>query len=173
MSIMGNVAGLGAVQPDWAQSDGQFADFIRNKPDIPAIEQNVERLRQLAEGALPKEGGTMTGTLSLGGNALKGLSAPKEADDAATKSYVDSAAVCTVFVQAALAADGWTGSGPYTQRVSCEGITGEDRPHWGIVYSGTAENKLAQREAFSLVDELDTEENSLVFPALRKSPVWI
>ena len=30
MSIMGNVAGLGAVQPDWAQTDEKRADFIRN-----------------------------------------------------------------------------------------------------------------------------------------------
>ena len=34
MSIIGNVAGLGAVQPDWAQNDEKKADYIRNKPDL-------------------------------------------------------------------------------------------------------------------------------------------
>ena len=40
-------------------------------------------------GALPASGGTMTGNIDLGGNALTNVKAPAAATDAATKGYVD------------------------------------------------------------------------------------
>lgn len=48
-------------------------------------------LAQIRQGLLPLSGGTMTGSLDLGGNKLKSLSLPTDAQDAATKGYVDSA----------------------------------------------------------------------------------
>jgi len=41
---------------------------------------------------LDKAGGTMTGAVNMGGNALTNLAAPSAASDAATMSYVDTAA---------------------------------------------------------------------------------
>ena len=170
MSIMGNVAGLGAVQPDWAQADEKRADFIRNKPDIGGIEQNVEAVGALAEAALPKAGGNMTGDIVMGGCRVRGLSAPEADGDAATKAYVDGAAVKPLFLELLLPADSWTGSGPYILQVYSPGIRLEDRPHWGILYSGDRETRLEQKEAFALVDELETEEDYLVFTCFAEKP---
>lgn len=48
-------------------------------------------LSQIRQGLLPLSGGVMTGTLDLGGNGLKSLGSPTDAQDAATKGYVDTA----------------------------------------------------------------------------------
>jgi len=87
MSILGNVAGLGAIQSDWAQTDEKRADFIRNKPDFEELSDSLEDLRVLAEAALPKSGGTMEGSINMNGQKLSGLNMPVEDDEAATKGY--------------------------------------------------------------------------------------
>lgn len=87
MSILGNVAGLGAIQSDWAQTDEKRADFIRNKPDFEELSGSLEDLRVLAEAALPKSGGTMEGSINMNGHKLSGLNMPVEDDEAATKGY--------------------------------------------------------------------------------------
>ena len=102
MSIMGNVAGLGAVQPDWAQTDERMADFIRNKPDLPGMAGSLEEVARLAQGALPRSGGTMEGAVHMGGNALTGLGAPEADTDAATKGYVDSHSTGSRWLEAVL-----------------------------------------------------------------------
>lgn len=172
MSILGNVAGLGAVQPDWAQTDEKRADYIRNKPDFGNLSGSLEELRILAENALPKTGGIMEGALSMGGNRLTGLPTPQEDSDAATKAYVDAAGGGTVYLQVTLTAENWTGEsgGPYTQRLYSAGITADDRPHFGLVYSGGREERLAQKEGWGKVDDLDTEVNYLTFTCLEEKP---
>lgn len=170
MSIMGNVAGLGAVQPDWAQTDEKMADFIRNKPDIGGIERDVEAFGALAEAALPKAGGAMAGDIAMGGSRVTGLGAPVAEGDAATKAYVDGAAAKPLYREVLLPAASWTGSGPYMQQVYSEGIREEDRPHWGILYSGDLAQRQEQKEAFALVDELEAEEDWLVFTCFGEKP---
>ena len=170
MSIMGNVAGLGAVRPDWAQTDEKMADFIRNKPDIGGIERDVEAVGALAEAALPKAGGAMAGDIAMGGSRVTGLGAPMAEGDAATKAYVDGAAAKPLYREVLLPAASWTGSGPYMQQIWSEGSRAEDRPHWGILYSGDRAARLAQKEAFALVDELEAEEDWLVFTCFEEKP---
>jgi len=172
MSILGNVAGLSAIQPDWAQTDEKRADFIRNKPDFGNFSGSLEELRILAEGALPKTGGTMEGAIAMGGNGLTGLPAPQEASDAATKAYVDAAGGGTAYLQVTLTAENWTGEsgGPYTQRVYSPDITPEDKPHFGLVYSGDRTARLEQKEDWAKVDDLDTENSYLVFTCLEEKP---
>ena len=95
MSIMGTAVGLPTPTADWAQTDSGKADFIRNKPDVDAIRTLAQEGKTLAENALPKSGGTMTGTLNMGaeiamgGNKVTGLGAPEDDGDAANKAYVD------------------------------------------------------------------------------------
>ncbi|MFC4293435.1 hypothetical protein ACFOWX_13510, partial [Sphingorhabdus arenilitoris] len=43
----------------------------------------------VANGALQRTGGTLSGNLNLGGNRITGLAAPVDASDAATRGYVD------------------------------------------------------------------------------------
>ena len=94
-----------------------------------------------------------------------------------------------------LTAEGWTGeAAPFTQTVEVEGILGTDRPHWGLVYSdsvaegedepeavaeegGETEEgnpvldlKLAEKEAFNMVDDLDTADGSVTFTCLEEKP---
>lgn len=49
----------------------------------------VKAAYDLANAALPKSGGTMTGDIAMGGNKMTGLGAPSADTDAANKKYVD------------------------------------------------------------------------------------
>lgn len=168
MSIFGNVAGMGAIQPDWAQTDERRADFIRNKPDFSDVGEAFAQVRALAEAALPKAGGTLEGDLFMDGNQLMGLPDPREETGAATKGYVDMK-LLSVVVQ--LPAVGWSGEeAPFTQRAEVSWIVSTDQPHYGAVYSGSLEQKLAQKEAFSLVDDLDSVDGGLIFSCFEEKP---
>ena len=161
MSIMGNVTGLGAVQPDWAQTDQKKADYIRNKPDITGMEEDMEELKDLMAGALPKSGGTMTGAIAMGGRKITDLGAPSSSADAATKAYVDGKRLSGTV---SLAATGWSDG---VQTVDVSGILASDMPHWGVVY-GT--NREAEKEAFALVDVLETSAGKFTFRCFGAVP---
>ena len=170
MSIMGNVAGLGAVQPDWAQTDEKRADFIRNKPDMAGMEEDMQELRDLAEKALPKAGGTMTGGIDMGFHRITRLSAnPQDAAEAVRKDYVDGKHKSGTVT---LTTAGWSGG---AQTIDVSGILATDMPHWGVVY-GT--NREAEREAFALVDALETADGKFTFrcfdgvPAVALTVQW-
>lgn len=168
MSIMGNVAGLGAIPSDWAQTDETKADYIRNKPDIPALEQT---LRKELQRALAKSGGTMEGVLSMGGNALRDLPAPGADGDAVNRGYLlKQLGAGLLRLELTLPAAAWTGNGPYTQSVAAEEIVASDRPHFGAVYGGSTQGRLAQREDFALVDDLQAGDGVLVFTCLEDKP---
>ena len=121
-----------------------------------------------ADNKLPKSGGTMTGPIAMGGSRVTGLGTPTDAGDASTKGYVDGKHfLATVSLPAA----GWAGdAAPYTQTVAVDGILETDTPHFGALYSGTAEEKTAQKEGFALVDDLDTGLNSVMFTCLEEKP---
>jgi hypothetical protein len=79
-----------------------------------------------------------------------------------------------------LTTEGWTGeTAPFTQTVAMEGIQETDTPHWGLVYSDsvaegsgiTVEDlKLAEKESYALVDDLDTANGSVTFTCLEEKP---
>ena len=168
MSIMGAAVGLPAPGADWAQTDESRADYIRNKPDVEAVKTLAQEGKTLAEKALPKTGGTMTGPIAMGGNKVTGLGEPEDAWYGATKGYVDGKHfLATVSLPAA----GWLGdAAPYTQTVAVPGMLEADTPHYGVVYSGTAEEKASRKEGFSLVDDLDTAAGSVTFTCFEEKP---
>jgi hypothetical protein len=47
-------------------------------------------VQQVADGALQRSGGTMSGELAMGGNRVSGVGAPVNGNDAANKAYVDT-----------------------------------------------------------------------------------
>lgn len=98
-------------------------------------------------GALPTSGGTMTGNIDMGGNALKNVKTPTAAADGATKGYVDGKRKTFT----ATVGTGWTGSGPYTQTVAVSGILASDMPHVVPVYDADNTTAQAQREAWGCV----------------------
>ena len=162
MSIMGNVTGLGAVQPDWAQTDEKRADYIRNKPDITGMEEDMEGLRALAGAVLPKSGGTMTGGIDMGYHRITRLSAaPQDGAEAVCKDYVDGKHKSGTV---SLTVSGWSAG---IQTVDVSGILATDMPHWGVVY-GT--NKEAEKEAFALVDVLEASAGKFTFRCFGDVP---
>lgn len=64
----------------------------------------------------------------------------------------------------------WTGEGPYTQTVTIAGITANDKPHWSVVYSEDSETRLAEKEAYALVDDLETFDGSVTFTCFEEKP---
>lgn len=92
-----------------AQVQSQEAKIVKNTTDIKALTENladtqgeVNNAKTIAEGALPKSGGTMTGNLILNG-------APTTDLQAATKKYVDDNSG-----KGALMLTGGTMTGPLT-----------------------------------------------------------
>lgn len=69
-----------------------------------------------------------------------------------------------------LYAASWAGEGPYTQTVALSGITENDRPHWSIVYSEDPETRLAEKEAFAMVDDLETFDGTVTFTCFEDKP---
>lgn len=83
-------------------------------------------IAQMRQGLLPLSGGTMTGTLDLGGNRLKSLGAPTDSQDAATKDYVDG--VKLVFSGITVAASDFIPDAaypdfPYKAEIPLAGVT--------------------------------------------------
>lgn len=69
-----------------------------------------------------------------------------------------------------LYAGSWTGNGPYIQTVTIAGITENDKPHWSIVYSEDSETRLVEKEAFALVDDLETFNGTVTFTCFEEKP---
>ena len=197
--ILGDIAATTHPQADYSQTDPQKADYIKNKPDeaiqkaqktaddaLPKaggdvtgdINMNGKKITDIATPSndgdaankkyvddevgksLPKSGGTMTGAL----NVLD----PTENAHAANKGYVDEKR--KVFATT-LTANDWEGDkAPYTQRIGIEGILSTDRPHYGVVYDEDQETRLAQKEAFAMVDDLDTEDGVVIFTCFDDKP---
>ena len=124
--------------------------------------------KKYTDAKLPKSGGTMTGPIAMGGNKVTGMGDPEASGDGASKGYVDGKHfLATVSLPAA----SWAGDvAPYTQTVAVPGMLETDTPHYGVVYSGTAEEKTAQKEGFSLVDDLDTAAGSVTFTCFEEKP---
>lgn len=107
-----------------------------------------------------KTGDTMTGPLSVVN--------PTENAHAANKEYVDEKRKLFVVT---LTANNWEGNtAPYTQRIGIEGILSTDRPHYGVVYDADSETRMEQKEAFALVDDLDTADGSVTFTCFEDKP---
>ena len=135
--------------------NAQFSELlVKLQMEIAGIEDGTKvALKTYVDDAvgtrLPASGGTMTGNIDLGGNALTNVKSPAAATDAATKGYVDEKRKTFT----ATVGTGWTGSGPYTQAVAVSGILASDMPHITPVYSDDNATAIAQKEAWSCVSK--------------------
>ena len=117
---------------------------------------------------LPKTGGSMFGDIDMSGYKVKGLGIPTESGDAASKEYVDSRRFAT---QVNVPASGWAVvGGVYSQTILDAGVLGTAEPHYGVVYSGDAASRIAQKEAFALVDDLDTGSGIITLSCFGDAP---
>lgn len=64
-----------------------------NGDQIAAANQRVAAVSSKAEAGLARSGGTMSGNIDMGKDAIKNLAGPVDAGDAANKGYVDGVAV--------------------------------------------------------------------------------
>lgn len=142
-----------------------YADGIKNAAGEAAeaaedAQSTADSAKEIAEAALARSGGEMSGPMTV----LE----PSEAANPATKGYVDEAIANThMSAEVTLLSSGWSDAAPYTQTVAVEGILAADQPHYGVVYS---ENWETEKEAFALVDELDTSDGSVTFTCLEDKP---
>lgn len=137
-------------------------------------------------GALAASGGIVTGNILLdgyltmgvgrqivmGGNLVTGLGAPSDNADAANKSYVDTAlnGVKTVSVSATLTVAGWTGSAPYVQSVTIEGMTDAKKAMAYPVYGSDTSANIALKEACGMVSFASRSGSVLTFTCLEDKP---
>lgn len=143
---------------------------------VDGLEEIIERLEGIIsdvnDNMLPNTGGTMTGNIAMGGNKISGIGAPNDDGDATNMKfvteYVDSK---NKLFNVVLTVNDWEGEkAPYKQTIGIEGILGTDRPHYGPVYSEATTTMLAEKEAFSYVDDLDTADGSVTFTCLEDKP---
>ena len=152
-------AGNAQTAADNAQTAADNAQTAAENAQTTA-DQAKTTADKITEDALPKAGGTMTGAL----NVLT----PTENTHAANKGYVDEKR--KVFTTT-LTVNDWEGDkAPYTQRIGIEGILSTDTPHYGVVFDEDQDTRLAQREAFAMVDDLDTEDGAVIFTCFDDKP---
>ena len=119
----------------------------------------------------PRKGLSMEGGINMNGQPLTGLKTPEADNDAATKKYAETYADSLhKLLTVDLPASGWSDSAPYTQTVAVEGILESDTPHYGVVYSADTDTALSQKEAFAMVDDLDTADGSVTFTCFEDKP---
>lgn len=116
--------------------------------------------------ALMRSGGTMSGGIDMGGNALSNVKTPVYDTDGATKGYVDGKRKTFT----ATVGTGWTGSGPYTQTVAVSGILASDMPHVVPVYDADNTTAQAQREAWGCVSRGDAAAGGIQFTCFEDKP---
>ena len=150
-----------AINLEFAQQIGQAAaDAQQTANDA---ERHAQEAQRAANDALPKSGGVMSGALAV--------LAPTQDNHPATRKYVnDLASNLYLATRVTLSAEGWTGDGPYTQSVAVEGMRYTDRPHYGVRYSEDLTTALAEKEAFALVDDLDSGDGSVTFTCFEEKP---
>ena len=131
------------------------------------LSMEVASVRTIAENALPKSGGTMSGAISMGGNKVTNLAVPSDNSDAATKEYVDGKHITKTATITAT----WSGSSaPYTQDVAVSGILSTDIAHIMPVYSIDNAAAISQKEAWSCVSKAETSDGTITFTCFEEKP---
>jgi len=138
-----------------------------------SAQEAAETAQSAAEQRLAPDGSvTMTGDLKMGSNKVVNMADPDAETDGANKRYVDSKRFVT---DVTLSAEAWTttadgGKPPYSQKVAVANILATDRPHYGVVYSDSEDTRLLEKEAYAMVDDLDTEDGYVTFTCFKNKP---
>jgi hypothetical protein len=131
--------------------------------------------QDMADGKVAPDGSVpMTADFNMDGNNVINVADPENENDAANKKYVDEQlASKTLSFEVTLDKANWastTGDAPYTQSIDKADILSTDKPHYSVVYSDDVETAKAEKEAFALVDDLDTGAGRLIFTAFEERP---
>lgn len=158
------VTGLGAPADESDAATKKYADAIRTL---------AQEGKTLAENALPKSGGAMTGTLNMGaeiamgGNKVTGLGAPVDAGDAATKAYVDGK---HLLFSITIPASGWSdwGNGVFVQVVAINGMLPGDYPH--VTLNHSIDTIATAKEEYAKIMMAWSDSNLIAFMCYEDIP---
>ena len=182
MKIKGNTVGTTMPRTNYEQTDPKKADYLRGKN---VLDQKIEEAKQAgtnaqaaagnaqtaaddAQAAANKAQTTADNALAAAGNAQTAAGNAQTAAVNESKEYTDSKHSTFAVT---LTVNDWDGdAAPYTQTIGVEGILGTDRPHYGPVYDADKDTRLAQKEAFAMVDDLDTSNGSVTFTCFEDKP---
>ena len=171
MIIRGNTVGTTTPRSNWNQNDPKKVDYIIGKD---AVDAAITAAQKTADNAVTAAGNAHTAAGNAQTAADNAQTAAGKAQTAAenaeknAKEYTDSKH--KVFT-ATLTTNDWVGSSaPYTQTIGISGILATDRPHYSAVYDTNQETRLAQKEAFAMVDDLDTANGSVTFTCFEDKP---
>jgi hypothetical protein len=133
--------------------------------------ETAEIAQTSADEKISPDGSVAMGAdLKMGGFKVVNMAEPDADTDGANKAYVDSR---HFFKEVSLSSNAWsttTGSAPYTQTVAVADILATDKPHYTVVYSDNIDTKLAEKESYALVDDLDTDDGTVTFTCFEKKP---
>ena len=176
MRIVSNTVGNLAPRTNWEQTDPTKADYLKGRDALEMLIQKtgedakteaIDAANQAktaadnAKTAADNAQSSADDALTAAGNAL-------QESKKYTEDYCDSK--CLSFA-VTLTKNDWTGdAAPYKQTIGIEGILGTDRPHYGPIYSEDTATMLAEKEAWLLVDDLDTADGSVTFTCLEDKP---
>lgn len=124
------------------QSYKELAESVKGATNSATNAQNAaESAQQVAESKLSPDGSVpMTSDFDMGSNRIVNLFTPMSDTDAATKEYVDSRRFTTVV---SLKVGSWatyTGSAPYYQTVTVNGVTSDESLSDVVASPAPAEN---------------------------------
>ena len=157
MIIKGNTVGTPMPRTNYEQTDPTKADYLKGK-DV--LDEKIQDAQTAADNAQ-----------TAADNAQTAADNAQTAAENAEKNAKDYADGKRKLFTTTLTTNDWVGdAAPYTQTIGIDGILGTDRPHYSVVYDADQEIRLTQKEAFALVDDLDTDDGSVTFTCFEDKP---
>lgn len=175
MIIKGNTVGTTMPRTNYEQTDPVKADYLKGKDvlDQKILDAHTaaDDAQTAADNAQTAAENAQTAADNAQTTADNAQARAEEAEEKAkeyAKEYADSKRM--VFATT-LTVNDWVGdTAPFTQTIGIEGILSTDRPHYSPVYDADQAARLAQKEAFSMVDDLDTSDGSVTFTCFEDKP---
>ena len=137
------------------------------------IEQLRQEIQAVRDGSayLMRSGGTMTGSINMNGQKLRGLNAPTADDEAVNWGIVKNLGKAS-YVTATLTAAGWTASeeAGFVQSVAINGMTDNKKVRVCPAIPATLADKLALAEETQKIKASTRTGNTMTFEAWEDAP---
>lgn len=147
-------------------------DSVNSAQNTATSASNLAKAaQQTADSKMSADGSVaMKNDFDMGENKIINVLSPDKPSDVANKEYVDSKRITATV---SLKSTGWattTGEAPYYQTVAVAAVLATDTPHWGVVYSSSDSLRKDEKVAYSLVDDMETDDGSVTFTCFEERP---